>query len=343
MSDLNNNNKANNKKIHIEKYDFKKFEKTHKPYAMILNEVIQKMPISRSNEFLLWVFLESQSPSWEPNKKHITKYFNISDRTYERYMAWLNAVGLIEYRQDRNQDGSFGYWRLIVLDGTKFNPDAPSNRTAKIDGTVVNRLKKEKVIHISTGDRSAKFDGTVQSSTDQCQTALSQIPPFRQITVERCDDVHIKTTKVLNKEIKKTNNKGCSVFFDNYSVKNHIEKIICNRNIYVEDEIIEQGVYYSYTKNPIKTFDSINKKINIFLKKVREGAWLIPQGFNGITSQSIREDEEEHEKQKQIQQEEDARIFRELTNEAPKRLGEGFQGFSNMLKRLGGSTYAEQR
>ena len=83
--------------IHIEKYEIGTFEKEGKPYVMIRTDIIQQMMMNHSQEFLLWVFLESLPPTWVPCKTHITKHFNISDRTYERYMAWLNGVGLIEY------------------------------------------------------------------------------------------------------------------------------------------------------------------------------------------------------------------------------------------------------
>ena len=299
------------KHIRIEKYDIEAFKKEQKPYAQILNEVIQRCPISHANEFLLWCFLESLPATWAPNKQHIMEYFSISERSYERYLGWLNAVGLIEYRQERNKDGSFGKWELIVLNGTKFNPDAASNRTAKIGGAVIHRLKKAEVIHISDSTVSAKIGGTAESSTAQASTEESSKSPFRQKTVERSNGGHINTTIKNRKERKKTNN-PISVFSDTESVKNHIELTIANRKAFVEDDIIDQGIYYAYETNEDKSFDSVNKRINIFLKKVRLGEWLTPQGYNGITSQSIREQEEQQQREKQELYKQDARAFQAI-------------------------------
>jgi hypothetical protein len=316
------------KHIRIEKYDIEAFKKEQKPYAQILNEVIQRCPISHANEFLLWCFLESLPATWTPNKQHIMEYFNISQRSYERYLGWLNAVGLIEYRQDRNKDGSFGKWELIVLNGTQFNPDAVSNRSAKIGGAVINR-KKSKVIHITVPPILAE---TAESSTDRASTEESSDSPFRQKTVERSNGGHINTTIKNIKERKKTNNVPVSVFSDTENVKNHIELTIANRKVLVEDDIIDQGIYYAYETNKDKSFDSVNKRINIFLKKVREGKWLIPQGYTGITSQSIRQNEEQEAKLKQEQYQQEAKMFQGITGIVAK--GDGLKSFSEMFKKL---------
>jgi hypothetical protein len=317
------------KQIHIEKYDFDAFEKEQKPYVMVLTELIQKFPMKHSQELLLWMFLESLPPTWKPNKQHIMAHFNISARTYERYMGYLNTTKLIEYRQERTEDGTFGCWKLIVLNGTKFSPDAASNRSAKIDGTVVNRLKAAKVIHSSASNRSAKFGVSDTRSKTRASIDVSTIQPFRQITVERLNDVHINTTIKNTKERKKTNN---IVFADALSVKTHLEKVIGNRGVYVEDEIIDQGVFYSYDKNNDKSFDSVNKRLNIFLKMVREGKWLIPQGWNDITSQSIRVKEEQDHEIKIEQYQQDAFAYREIQKRVISEVAASSLG--DMLKKL---------
>ena len=321
------------KQIHIEKYDFKAFEKEQKPYVMVLTELIQSFPIKRSNELLLWMFLESLPATWKPCKQHITEHFKISDRTYERYMSFLNATNLIEYRQERTNEGTFGEWKLIVLNGTKFNPSALSNRSAKIDGTVIKRVKTKKVIHNSDSNQSAKFGGTVTPSTTRTSTDKSEIQPFRHFTAERLNDVHINTTIKNIKERKKTNKKTVDVFLDTYSVKDHLNLVIVNRKLFVEDEIINQGIYYAFVTNNDKSFDSINKRLNIFLKKVREGKWLIPQGYNGITSQSIRHEEEIYEQNKQEQHQQDATITRMIHKAVLS--GAGLEALKNMKNLVG--------
>ncbi len=129
-----------------------------------------------------------------------------------------------------------------------------------------------------------------------------------------------KEQKSFHKVIKEKQNKEkekdtVSVFFDTESVKTHINLVLANRNTFVEDEVINQGIFYSYEKNVDKNFDSVNKRINIFLKKVREGQWLIPQGYNEITTQSIRKKEEELEKNKQLQYQEEAQAFRKISGQ----------------------------
>ncbi len=266
------------KQIHIEKYDCAAFEVEKKPFTMVLTDLIQKFPINRSSELLLWMFLESLPTTWVPNKKHIMAHFGISDRTYERYMSYLNATNLIEYRQNRKASGSFGEWTLIVLNGTRFNPEAVSNRSAKIDGTVINRVKNEKVIHNLDDHRSAKFGGTAEPLRIRSSSSDSNVSPFRQITVERCGDVHINKTIKEIKEKKKTNN-PISVFSESCFVKTHIETVVAQRHVILDEEIIKQGVFYCFDTNEDKSFDSVNKRVNIFLKLVKEKKWLIPQGY----------------------------------------------------------------
>ena len=376
------------KQIHIEKYDFATFEKEQKPYLMILTDLIQKFPMKHSNELLLWMFLESLPTTWKPNKNHIIAHFNISERTYMRYMGYLHATKLIEYRQTRNEAGEFIEWHLIVLNGTQFDPSAPSSRTAKFGGMALSRTKNQKVIHISDVNHYAKFGGVDEGSGGRASIDESPVYPVCQISTQWMRDTHINKTYINTKAKKKTNNAttvdnraqilttpapravptapnaylnkqessqevykkkqkqepvacenhrsakidgtankvssiakidNCkkaknpvSVFSDTVAVKNHITSVIAKRNVFVEDDIIEEGIYYAFATNPDKSFDAVNKRINIFLKKVREGKWLIPQGYKGITTQAIREKEEQEQQKKQEQYKQDALVMREI-------------------------------
>lgn len=300
------------KQIHIEKYDFDAFEKEQKPFVMVLTQVIQNLPTDRADEFAMWVYLESLPPTWKINKHHLMERFDISSKTYERRMEWLNTVKLIEYRQIRNSSGHFGKGKLVVLNGTQFNLQAESNGTVKIDGTAINK-KKSKVIHNLGDYRTDKIGDSVKSSTTHASTDESSDSPNRQFTEVPSNDAHINTTKRNTKERKKTNKeKPVSVFSDTESVKNHIELTIANRKSFVEEDIIQQGIYYSFLTNEDKGFDSVNKRINIFLKKVRLDEWLTPQGYNGITSQSIRLNEEKYEQEKRAQYDDDAKAFQAI-------------------------------
>ena len=320
--------------IHIEKYDIAAFRKEQKPYAQILNEVIQRFPMNHSSEFLLWCFLESLPETWSPNKQHITDYFSISDRTYERLMSWLRAVGLIEYRRIRNKKGSFIKWELIVLNGTKFNPEASLNQTVKNDGVVTEVKFKPKVIHNLDDTHTAKIGEMGNDEKTQETQAQQGVSPLRQKPTEWVSDAHINTTIKQIKERKKTNNNPVPVFSCSVSVKNHIERVIANRKDQepLADEIVDQGSYYAYDTNPDQSFDAVNKRINIFLKMVREGKWLIPQGWKGITSQSIREKEDEARREKEAQYQQDGLMFRQISKAVLSPTGH--QSINDILKKL---------
>ena len=123
-----------------------------------------------------------------------------------------------------------------------------------------------------------------------------------------------------------------TVFSEKQSVKNHIDQVLAKRQAFVEEDLIDQGIYYAYETNKDKSFDSVNKRLNIFLKKVREGNWLIPQGWNGITSQSIREQEEQEQKQKQEIYQQEAHAFRVISQVVRSPIAN--KSLSDMLKKL---------
>ena len=131
------------KNRNIEKYDFNKAKRTKKPYAMILSDVVQKT--NNIPATFIWIYLETLPEDWDINKNQIINHFGISEKTYRRHMAWLKASGLIEYRQERHEDGTFGDHDLIVLDGLNFKPAPRNNREAKNDLPDDNRWAKKRV------------------------------------------------------------------------------------------------------------------------------------------------------------------------------------------------------
>jgi hypothetical protein len=281
------------KQIHIEKYDFDAFEKEKKPFTMIRTDVVQRIPATRIKEAFFWVYLESLPETWKPNKQHLMKHFDISERTYDRYMSWLNAVFLIEYRQNRLDNGSFGKGILIVLNGEKFNPDAAFNRTVKIGGTAVNRSHKGQVVQLH---RSANL-------------------PMNGETEGSAGDAHINTInksykdKIEKKQRQQAPQKPIIVFSCKDDVKNHVENRFIATEKPVDDDLVSQILYYIGD-----TLDSsdIKKKTNIALKKIREGKWNIPNGWEGITYQSIVEKEETDQATKRVQYQEEAKAFKEI-------------------------------
>lgn len=313
------------KVVHIEKYDMNTFEKERKPYVMICTDVVQRMSMKNSQAFLIWVYLESLPTTWKPNKQHLINHFCISEKTYKRHMCWLNSVGLIEYRQNRTEKGGFGKGHLVVLNGTKFNPQSEKNGAVKIDPSVIAK-QKDKVIHSPVSSRRPKNGPTEKTSTARENRGLEGISPEGQKTVLPCFDPLIKKTKSFKKEKEKTNN-SVLVFSDQQTVKSHIQQLAAQRQEVVEAETISQGAYYAFDTNEDKSTSSVVKRINIFLKKVREAKWLIPQGYNNITSQSIGEKEEQYQEAKEATYAQDKAAYRSLA-EAP--------GFQDMLKKLKG-------
>jgi len=149
-------------------------------------------------------------------------------------------------------------------------------------------------------------------------------------------EIKINKRKKENKKEKKKTNNPVSVFSDKQTVQTHIEITVDNRKDQepLDDDIIDQGIYYAYETNEDKSFDSVNKRINIFLKKVREGKWLIPQGWNEISSQSIREEEETYNAKKQEEFKQNVVAFQTIGQALTH--GEGFKGFQEMFKKLKG-------
>ncbi len=133
----------------------------------------------------------------------------------------------------------------------------------------------------------------------------------------------------LSQKVSKKKQNTRPVFSDNESVKNHITLVIANRGAYVEDDVLDQIIFYI---GDDKAYNSVVKKINIALKKVREGKWNIPNGYKGITSKSIRENEERQQEAKRAQYQQDAVIMQTITQSTAQ--GTGLKSFSDMFKKL---------
>lgn len=163
-------------------------------------------------------------------------------------------------------------------------------------------------------------------------TVTSDGTPPSKVTVPpvRCDGPKVKEIK-KNKKNKTRAFVSVPVFSDSQTVKSHIQQLAAQRQFEVDADIVSQGAYYAFDTNDDKSPESVVKRINIFLKMVREVRWLTPQGYNNITSQSIRDKEEQYQKTKLAEIEQDKVAYRSLA-EAP--------GFQDMLKKLKGRANA---
>lgn len=122
MTDEIKNDKSGNV-VNIQKFNprqISSFTKEPMPYTQICNKVINecKNPVAG----FIWIYLQSKPETWKPCKWEIMKRFDISESTYKRHMKYLTATNLIETCMIRNQHGKIVDWRIVVLNGSKFNP-----------------------------------------------------------------------------------------------------------------------------------------------------------------------------------------------------------------------------
>lgn len=136
------------KDYNIEKYDFAAFEKENLPFTMIPTKVIQNTPASKTKASFLWIYLQSLPSTWGINRHHLVKHFEVSMRTLDTWLAWLNEVELIKYKRDRRENGQLGKVTLVVLNGSKFELN---NHSAKICGVEVNHSAKKPQCGEATG------------------------------------------------------------------------------------------------------------------------------------------------------------------------------------------------
>lgn len=123
MSDQKDKN--NNKVVNIEKFQPKQidyFTKEEMPFTLVCNKVINEClnPVAG----FIWIYLQSKPTTWKPCKWEIMKRFNISESTYKRHIKYLTSTNLIETHMIRDVKGKIIDWRIVVLNGSRFNPAA---------------------------------------------------------------------------------------------------------------------------------------------------------------------------------------------------------------------------
>ena len=180
----------------------------------------------------------------------------------------------------------------------------------------------EEESYINHGDNPVQFLTT---------PARNAVPTARKAYLKKQESSQEVYQEKQNKE------PSVSVFSDDCSIKDHIEKTVANRNQLIEDETVAQIIFYI---GHLRTYDHVIKKVNIALKLVREGKWNIPQGFNGISSQSIRHKEEEEHKAKLVQYAENAQAYKAILQTISQ--GEGRKHFSALAKKLKGEARGQQ-
>lgn len=107
----------------IEKLDFKKVTKENLPYTLILTKVIQN--IKHIESLAIWAYLCSLPPDWKICKEHLKNHFQIGNSKLKAIFSYLKRAGLIDYFQERLENGLMGDHVIHVLCGDKFNENEP--------------------------------------------------------------------------------------------------------------------------------------------------------------------------------------------------------------------------
>ncbi len=145
MSD-NKNNEKGGKVINIHKFSpnqVSSFTKEAMPYTQICNKVINECqnPVAG----FIWIYLQSKPETWKPCKWEIMKRFDISESTYKRHMKYLSATSLIETCMIRDEHGKIVDWRIIVLNGSRFNPSVDNYKGTSFVVHVNQSVKNDTV------------------------------------------------------------------------------------------------------------------------------------------------------------------------------------------------------
>jgi hypothetical protein len=178
--------------INIEKIEkFDSIEHESIPFTQISNKVLQN--IKNPGAALLWMYLQSMPRTWKPNKFHLMKHFDISKRTYERHIAFLRDVGLVEYRQNRHKNGQLGSIRLIVLNGNKFNH---LHHTAK-NGDVVEKMKNPNKIKASHRTAKKPVSGDLANFINKQEKLINK----KTTTTKETEKSKSSSDSVISKEI----------------------------------------------------------------------------------------------------------------------------------------------
>jgi len=161
-------------------------------------------------------------------------------------------------------------------------------------------------------------------------TAPRAVPPA-QYAVPSAPNADLYKEHDLSHEVSKKKQNKKTVFSDTESVKTHLTLVANKKSQFLEDDTVDQIIFYIGKST---NYDEVAKKINIALKLIRENKWNIPQGWNGISSQSIREKEEREHLEKQQQYKQEAQAFRNIAQAVS--VGKDLQGWKNVLNQLKG-------
>jgi len=113
----------------IEKLNIKLVRQENKSFTTLYNSVIQNL----TDAFALGVYcyLSSLPHDWTVSKKQLMNHFKVGKDKISSTMSWLNKNNLIEYIQERNEDGKMGNHVIIVKDGSLFDGGKTGHRKSR--------------------------------------------------------------------------------------------------------------------------------------------------------------------------------------------------------------------
>lgn len=190
----------------IEKLDFIKVTKEHRPYTTFLNQVVQSLRWSEA--LAVWVYLSSLPPAWNVNKDHLEKHFGLGERKLRDIMSYLRKANLIEYRQGKFDNGHWGKSVIHVLSGENFI------------------IPKDNVLNVKENTGKA-----IPAPVDNTGEAISAPPVLtgEAITVQPVYrptryDAHINTTMLIKEKREQRGAVPVDNFVEQVLIKSTVQK-----------------------------------------------------------------------------------------------------------------------
>lgn len=102
----------------IEKLDSVKIKQEKIPFTIHLNYVLQnvKHPLALA----IWVYLTSLPEAWVVHRNQLMEHFGIGRDKLKDALSFLNENHLLEYSQDKLENGKFGTHHILVKSGQEF-------------------------------------------------------------------------------------------------------------------------------------------------------------------------------------------------------------------------------
>lgn len=102
----------------IEKLDIAKLTQEKIPFTMHLNYVLQN--VRHPLALAIWVYLTSLPEGWEVHRNQLMEHFNVGRDKLKDALSYLHKNYLLEYSQDKLENGTFGTSHILVKSGHEF-------------------------------------------------------------------------------------------------------------------------------------------------------------------------------------------------------------------------------